>query len=233
MFLHIHVVIFRWVVLVGIALNLLFVPILLLPPHHEGGSCAVRIGSLKAKCVDFSLTILYIILISMFLGWGLFHRKRKGNQTSRMNPLSDIKDSGEVIRKKDENLPSQMVEDSPQTGSRVQLSIVQGYMSKFYRRYGTWVARNPILVLSLSLAVILLLCVGLIRFKVETRPEKLWVGPGSKAAEEKRFFDTHLAPFYRIEQLILATVPDAGAQKLPSIVTEENIKLLFRNTKKG
>ncbi|KAI5590215.1 hypothetical protein BDE02_05G214700 [Populus trichocarpa] len=202
------------------------------PPHHEGGSCAVRIGSLKAKCVDFALTILYIILISMFLGWGLFHRKRERNQTSRMNPLSDIKDSGEVIRKKDENLPAQMVEDSPQTGSRVQLSIVQGYMSKFYRRYGTWVARNPILVLSLSLAVILLLCVGLIRFKVETRPEKLWVGPGSKVAEEKRFFDTHLAPFYRIEQLILATVPDAGAQKLPSIVTEDNIKLLFEIQKK-
>ncbi|KAJ6931710.1 NPC intracellular cholesterol transporter 1-like [Populus alba x Populus x berolinensis] len=202
------------------------------PPHHEGGSCAVRIGSLKAKCVDFALTILYIILISMFLGWGLFHRKRERNQTSRMNPLSDIKGSGEVIRKKDENLPAQMVEDSPQTGSRVQLSIVQGYMSKFYRSYGTWVARNPILVLSLSLAVILLLCVGLIRFKVETRPEKLWVGPGSKVAEEKRFFDTHLAPFYRIEQLILATVPDAGAQKLPSIVTEDNIKLLFEVQKK-
>jgi Niemann-Pick C1 protein len=91
-----------------------------------------------------------------------------------------------------------MLEDSPQTGSRVQLSIVQGYMSKFYRStkfainairvtelfltflvclyfrcYGTWVARNPILVLSLSLAVILLLCLGLIRFKVATRPEKV------------------------------------------------------------
>lgn len=30
---------------------------------------------------------------------------------------------------------------------------------------------------------------------------QLWVGPGSKAAEEKRFFDSHLAPFYRIEQV--------------------------------
>ncbi|KAJ6336667.1 hypothetical protein OIU76_006528 [Salix suchowensis] len=144
-----------------------------------------------------------------------------------MNPVSNIKDSGEATGKKDENLPTQMLEDSSQTGSRVQLSIVQGYMSKFYRCYGTWVARNPILVLSLSLAAILLLCLGLIRFKVETRPEKLWVGPGSKAAEEKSFFDTHLAPFYRIEQLILATVPEAGAQKGPSIVTENNIKLLF------
>jgi hypothetical protein len=32
---------------------------------------------------------------------------------------------------------------------------------------------------------------------------QLWVGPGSKAAEEKEFFDTHLAPFYRIEQVII------------------------------
>lgn len=31
---------------------------------------------------------------------------------------------------------------------------------------------------------------------------QLWVGPGSKVAEEKRFFDTHLAPFYRIEQVL-------------------------------
>ncbi|CAK7346025.1 unnamed protein product [Dovyalis caffra] len=175
------------------------------PPITRGFLCSENwVSQGEAKCIDVALTILYIILVSMFLGWGLFHRKRERNQTSRMKPLSDIKDSGEVIRKKDENLPAQMVEDSPQTGSRVQLSIVQGYMSKFYRRYGTWVARNPILVLSLSLAVILLLCVGLIRFKVETRPEKL----------------------------ILATLPDAGAQKSPSIVTKDNIKLLFEIQKK-
>jgi len=30
---------------------------------------------------------------------------------------------------------------------------------------------------------------------------QLWVGPGSKAAEEKDFFDNQLAPFYRIEQV--------------------------------
>lgn len=42
-----------------------------------------------------------------------------------------------------------------------------------YRRYGTWVARNPVIVLCSSLALVLLLCLGLIRFKVETRPEKV------------------------------------------------------------
>jgi hypothetical protein len=30
---------------------------------------------------------------------------------------------------------------------------------------------------------------------------QLWTGPGSKAAEEKDYFDSHLAPFYRIEQV--------------------------------
>ncbi|XP_050204981.1 uncharacterized protein LOC126655019 [Mercurialis annua] len=205
------------------------------PPQHERASCSIRLGSLKAKCIDFALTILYILLVSMFLGWGLLYRKREKDQTSTMKPFSNITDGGEihsVIRRKDADLPMQMVEDSPQTGNRVQLSIVQGYMSKFYRRYGTWVARHPILVLSVSVSLILLLCLGLIRFKVETRPEKLWVGPGSRAAEEKRFFDSHLAPFYRIEQLIISTTPKAEDEKSPSILTENNIKLLFDLQKK-
>ncbi|KAI9201267.1 hypothetical protein LWI28_020944 [Acer negundo] len=205
------------------------------PSLHKGGSCSVRIGSLNAKCVDFALTILYIVLVSVFLWWGFVHRSRERNRTFRMKPLSDVADGGEfsVNRQKDENLPmQQMLEDAPQTRNRIRLSIVQGYMSNFYRKYGTWVARNPTLVLSLSVAIVLLLCLGLIRFKVETRPEKLWVGPGSKAAEEKQYFDSHLAPFYRIEQLILATIPDAPHGKSPSIVTESNIKLLFEIQKK-
>jgi hypothetical protein len=41
------------------------------------------------------------------------------------------------------------------------------------RNYGKWVARNPTLVLCSSVAVVLVLCIGLICFKVETRPEKV------------------------------------------------------------
>ncbi|XVF74110.1 hypothetical protein PTKIN_Ptkin13bG0033900 [Pterospermum kingtungense] len=206
------------------------------PPSLKGATCSVRIGSLKAKCVDLALAILYIVLVSMFFGWGLFHRTRKRSRSFRMKPFSSTADGGEshsINRQKAENLPMQRLEDANESSTiGVQLSIVQGYMSNFYRKYGLWVARNPTLVLSLSVGMILLLCLGLIRFKVETRPEKLWVGPGSKAAEEKQFFDSHLAPFYRIEQLILATIPDALHDKPPSIVTEENIKLLFEIQKK-
>ncbi|KAG6699624.1 hypothetical protein I3842_08G075600 [Carya illinoinensis] len=201
------------------------------PPPHERGSCLVRIGSLKAKCIDFALAILYIILVCIFLGWGLFHRTRERKPRYQTKPVLHSA-MHSFNRKKDENFPMQMLEDAPEIGIGIQLSVVQGYMSKFYRIYGTWVARNPTLVLCSSLAMVLLLCLGLVHFTVETRPEKLWVGPGSKAAEEKQFFDSHLAPFYRIEQLILATIPDALDAKLPSIVTEKNIKLLFEIQKK-
>lgn len=110
---------------------------------------------------------------------------------------------------------------------RRTLSTVQGHMELFFRAYGTWVARNPTFVLFSSLLVVVIFCLGLIYFKVETRPEMLWVGPGSKAAEDKHFFDSHLAPFYRIEQLVISTVPDGKNGKLPTIVTEDNFQLLF------
>ncbi|KAK1304424.1 hypothetical protein QJS10_CPB11g02148 [Acorus calamus] len=203
------------------------------PTPHDKGSCAIKIGSLKVECIEISMTILYVVLVSTFLGWSLLNRNAERRNTSRMKPLLNNKDGNELhsVNKQEPALSMQMPE-----GTRLmkasQLSLVQGYISNFYRRYGFWVARNPTLVLCSSLAIPLLLCIGLVHFRVETRPAKLWVGPGSKAAEEKQFFDSHLAPFYRIEQLILATTPTSKNEKPPSIVTEDNIKLLFKIQKK-
>ncbi|KAI3843417.1 hypothetical protein MKX03_024311 [Papaver bracteatum] len=205
------------------------------PTPHKKRSCSIRVGSLKVQCLDFSLAILYIVLVSTFFGWGLFHKKETKSAASRLKPLLNVKDEGvnnSINKQKNDVHPVQMPEEHPPVNKAVQLSVIQGYMCTFYRRYGRWVATNPTLVLCSSLGVVLLLCLGLLRFKVETRPEKLWVGPGSRAAEEKQFFDTHLAPFYRIEQLILATVPVSKNGKAPSIVTEENFQLLFEVQKK-
>ncbi|KAI3725546.1 hypothetical protein L1987_65336 [Smallanthus sonchifolius] len=199
-------------------------------PLHEKGSCSVRIGTFKVRCIEVSVAMVYTLLASLFLWWGLLHKRKERNPTLRTNSSMNVTKSGHVQQvqgKKDENITMQMLEDNPQITSAVQISVVQGYMAKVFRLYGTWVARNPVLVLSSSLAVVLFLGLGLVRFKVETRPEKLWVGHGSRAAEEKQYFDSHLAPFYRIEQLLLATKPQGAHLKPPTIVTEENIKLLF------
>ncbi|XP_059445975.1 uncharacterized protein LOC132177601 [Corylus avellana] len=206
------------------------------PTPHKEDSCSIRIGSVKVTCVELLLVILYIVLVSAFFGWGLFNQKRERRRhPSSTEPLLNVADDGEFDidnLRKNEKLVAKVQPVGSQWSNGLQHSIVQGYMSSFYRRYGIWAARNPTLVLCSSLAIVLLLCLGLIGFKVETRPEKLWVGRGSKAAEEKQFFDTHLAPFYRIEQLIIATVPDPQHGKSPGIVTEDNIQLLFEVQKK-
>ncbi|CAH9050123.1 unnamed protein product, partial [Cuscuta europaea] len=200
------------------------------PPAVKKESCSVRIGFLKAKCIEVSAAITYIVLVSFFLGWGFLRRRKERRPDSRTKSLISAPDTGVILqinKKRDKNVPMQMFEDAPHISSSVQLSIVQGYLSSFFRVYGTWVARHPLSVLCSSLAIVLVLCLGLLHFKVETRPEKLWVGHGSRAAKEKTFFDSHLAPFYRIEQLIIATNPDAESGKRPTIITQENILLLF------
>ncbi|CAM8904452.1 unnamed protein product [Rhodiola kirilowii] len=194
-------------------------------PPEQKDTCSVSLGSLKVKCVEFSLALLYIVLVSLFFGWGLFHRtSERRTLSSTTKPLLKAIDEGEIdtgVQQKGDTLKEFVGTDD------TNLPTVQRYISSFYRRYGLWVARNPTLVLCSSLAIVLILCLGLFRFNVETRPEKLWVGHGSRAAEEKHIFDSHLAPFYRIQQLILATVPEQKGEKPPSIITEDNIQLLF------
>uniref|UniRef100_A0A7N0U220 SSD domain-containing protein n=2 Tax=Kalanchoe fedtschenkoi TaxID=63787 RepID=A0A7N0U220_KALFE len=209
------------------------------PRTHNESSCSLKLGSLNVKCIDFALAIIYIVLVSVFLGWGVHHRAKKQSSVFKMKPSSEVINGSQINSsdlQKDDNLPMQvhmqLHEDVHQASHGVQLSVVQGYIASFFRRYGTWVVRNPTLVLCSSVVLVLLLCIGLVHFEVETRPEKLWVGPGSRAANEKKFFDNHLAPFYRIEQLIVSTVPDAANGVSPSIVKEDNIKLLFDIQKK-
>ncbi|XP_047325787.1 NPC intracellular cholesterol transporter 1-like isoform X2 [Impatiens glandulifera] len=187
-------------------------------PTHDD-PCSIKIGSFKVKCMDFSMALLYAVLISALFGWLLFHRTRETN-TSASKPLLEFTDADEIDT-------AYRQKDGPQVVNEVQLSTLQEYMTTCFRKYGIWVARNPTFVLYSSLAIVLLLCLGLVRFQVETRPEKLWVGRGSRAAEEKHIFDRHLAPFYRVQQLIFATIPDSKDGKFPSIVTEDNFQLLF------
>uniref|UniRef100_A0A453CMN3 SSD domain-containing protein n=1 Tax=Aegilops tauschii subsp. strangulata TaxID=200361 RepID=A0A453CMN3_AEGTS len=196
----------------------------LLPQSKTETSCSVKMGSLKAECLDFSLVVVYIVFLCAILLWGLLYRTRgRTGFPSQTKPPKNADDKS--------NNNGNVPENSAQVPKAASSSIVQTYMSTFFRRHGVFVTRHPLLVLCASLLVPILLCIGLIRFKVETRPEKLWVSPGSQTAYEKQYFDSHLAPFYRIEQLVLAT--SASDQlEAPTIVNDNNFKLLFQIQKK-
>ncbi|KAL6882622.1 hypothetical protein ACP4OV_011312 [Aristida adscensionis] len=205
----------------------------MLPQLNTETSCSVKMGSLKAKCLDFSLVVVYLALLCAFLLWGLLYRTRgRSGFSSQTNPSGTAENKSHSIKNgKSPHNSVQMSEAASSTVEPAHPSIVQKYMSTIFRNHGILVARHPLLVLCVSVLVPILLCIGLIRFKVETRPEKLWVSPGSQAAAEKNYFDTHLAPFYRIEQLVLATSA-SGESEAPTIVNDKNMKLLFQIQKK-
>ncbi|XP_064946929.1 uncharacterized protein LOC135597631 isoform X4 [Musa acuminata AAA Group] len=201
------------------------------PAPHVKQFCSIKIVSLKVKCLDLSLAIGYLFLISAFLLWGFVYRKER-TDTLRTKPSINVNEESKLNSdEKQEILCISQISEAPPV-VKAQQPVAQRYMSNFFRKYGSFVSKHPTLVLCLSLAVPLLLCLGLIHFEVETRPEKLWVGPGSKTAKEKQFFDSTLAPFSRIEQLILASILDSNGERAPSIVTDKNLKLLFELQKK-
>lgn len=66
---------------------------------------------MQAKCVEVAVAIIYIVLVSVFLGWGFFHRKRKSSPVSRTKPLINVPNGGIIRRinsQKDENIPMQV-----------------------------------------------------------------------------------------------------------------------------
>lgn len=48
---------------------------------------------MQAKCVDFILAILYIVLVSLFLGGGLLHRIKGKKKSSQMRPMPEAVNS--------------------------------------------------------------------------------------------------------------------------------------------
>ena len=54
---------------------------------------------------------------------------------------------------------------------------------------GVYCGEQPCRVLAVCLLVIGVCCLGLLRFKVETNPQRLWVGAGSLAAKEKAQYE--------------------------------------------
>ncbi|XP_024370575.1 uncharacterized protein [Physcomitrium patens] len=196
------------------------------PPQNRG--CFVRIVGLEIRCLTAAMIALYVCLLFVIFGWWWTYYAPE-EQLSSEEPLLQNREDSELERPDTDSeiLPAQenQVIDRPKDPAGTP--FMEAFLSDRFRIHGEWVAYNVKKVLAVSILITVVLCLGLIRLNVETRPEKLWVSPGSKAAEEKEFFDSHLAPFYRIEQIILATIPANKGSSAPSVVTDENLQLLF------
>ena len=78
------------------------------------------------------------------------------------------------------------------------------FFENIFRRWGTFVARNPWSIILASMAVSFYLAAGVYtNFQVTTDPVDLWVPLGSEARSDMEYFNKKFWKFYRIEQVLI------------------------------
>ncbi|CDY71178.1 BnaAnng36400D [Brassica napus] len=99
-----------------------------LPPPHEEDSCSFRLGPLKVRCIELSMALLYILLVSSFFGWATFSRTRDITQP-------DGSSESLVRLLEGDGINSELKESTLGVkGKRhAHLSPVQRYMATFYK----------------------------------------------------------------------------------------------------
>lgn len=102
---------------------------------------------------------------------------------------------------------------------------VMALLARYYRMHGRFVARHPIIVLIVSIAFIGFCGAWIYRLKLITRPEDLWVPPGSLTASDKQYSDDQFGPFYRIEQAIIR---QKGSKANSPILTQDNLLQVYK-----
>lgn len=96
---------------------------------------------MQISCIDFSITILYVIFISTFLGWALFHPTRESRRFSaREEPLLNIGDNGEI---KSVNL-----EENENGATKVGFTVIFSFCSFIFHftlgiRFYLWFPFTP------------------------------------------------------------------------------------------
>jgi Niemann-Pick C1 protein len=108
-------------------------------------------------------------------------------------------------------------------GHHAQVGVM-AILAKFYRIHGRFVARHPIIVLLASLAFTAFCGAWIYRLHIITRPESLWVPPGSLTASDKQYSDNQFGPFYRIEQAIIR---QKGDKANTPILTQANLLSVY------
>ncbi|KAJ1930556.1 niemann-Pick type C- protein 1 [Tieghemiomyces parasiticus] len=193
------------------------------PPPGQGCRLPGNIPcwSLLTGTVYVGLGVLFTA--ALFLTWRRHRHPEMDGFTALLDHDPGLADDTSMLAEEDEMAPTTRLITAKSPAERLHLRLHDA----FYR-LGFTCATHPRKVLALVVAVVLLTSLGWRRFEVETSPERLWVGPQSTSAQNKRYFDDHFGPFYRTQQVILtAAADDLTADQGPSVITERALRQLF------
>ncbi|XP_057713324.1 NPC intracellular cholesterol transporter 1 [Corythoichthys intestinalis] len=142
--------------------------------------------------------ISYIAFLFVFIGTVLAawcYRKR-----TIMSEYGPILDSNNPLSLNSDNPEAVNASCCETLGERFENSLRVTFSS-----WGSFCVRYPGLVILASVLLVSASSAGLVYMRITTDPVELWSSPGSRARQEKDYFDSHFGPFYRTAQLIITT----------------------------
>lgn len=156
-----------------------------------------HVGALP--CLSFSVILIYCVFLALLVAavsGHIAYQKHNQRKIERLQllqdaALSDDEDEGDTVH-------NAGLLERPQRHYRLN-----SLLDKAFSELGRKCARFPLITISLSVLIVLVLSMGWINFEIETNPVRLWVSPSSAAAQEKEYFDNNFGPFFRAEQAFL------------------------------
>jgi len=188
------------------------------------------------SCYGFGIMILYISLaliglLLLFNGPKIKKYASSASQYLMRKSMGQRISSGPIALPVDEDSTADLVASPdysvdphpvpPGIGiSRPKEYKLHDLIQRGFYRLGFYCAKNPWLIVGISISIIGFLSLGWIRFAVETDPMKLWVSPSSATSIQKQYYDDKFGPFYRIEQVLLTVTGEGTVQNIsdPNVV---------------
>lgn len=102
---------------------------------------------------------------------------------------------------------------------------VEFVIKTIFYHWGVFASKYWFVVLPVTWLIFCVLSGGIAFFHVTTDPVELWSAPGSRARQEKSYFDKNFKPFYRTSQVIIRPKRDYGNFTID--VTGETSSLTF------
>jgi Niemann-Pick C1 protein len=155
-------------------------------------------------CWSLAMILIYsvglVIILSAYSARRVFaYNQRPLRLSARSTFLSNHTTGAESDDDEEDSL------DGARTGDKFGEGeyLLDSKLHRLFYKLGFTCASYPLTTIVTCIAVVGLMCLGWLRFSIETDPVKLWVSPNSDAAKEKTFFDKNFGPFYRAEQAFL------------------------------
>lgn len=171
-------------------------------PHARDLNKKCTVGVLP--CFSFTIIIIWSCLILMLGGYHVYLAKLKRARGRRISIGAEDDDDDDIDTMMD---PGRYVNFTKRS-AKAFLHRLSTQIQDAFEFVGSFCANFPGISIGGSLAIAILLSLGLFKLQLETDPVKLWVSPEDQSYKNQQYFENNFGEWFRVEQVIVSSKTD-------------------------